>query len=793
MSPVSSPTTSADAPEPGRTLLRRRRPEEDPGHTATNPLDAGATPRPRFQVTRRIVGASRYPLGVLTAIYAVNQSHQFLVPVLFPFIKEEFQLSDTALGFLGGSYLFTLTVAMVPFGILADRVRRTKVIGWGTAAWGLAMLYAGLAGSYVHVFLARTFLGIADPADNPTSQSLLADYYPVIQRAKVMGVYEAGRLLGILALPIAGAMAEAWGWRSAFFFFALPGFVLAVMAWFLPEPVRGGQDRRHQMRDAPDRSSADDEVEEPSVYDRQSSWHAYKAVLRVPTFTISLVSSGVANFFLGGIAVWSVTYMIRYHDLGVSQASAAVGLFAIGALVGSLSAGSAADALASRGFGSSRIYVAGAARVLAFLLFIPTFLTSNTVLMLFLFTVAAAALVAPIPALHAVRADVLHPKLRGRGNALDAVTQSLAGAVSPILFGFVSDLLSLRAAFLTIVPVVGGAGLLLLVLGPRFYAIDTRRMLDEFASDRMRARSGGTSARDRSSGDPEPRRRDGVDSDDREPLLDVRDVEFSYGSLQVLFGVNFRLEQARCAALLGPNGVGKTTFLKVVSGHLEPQAGEILLDGEEITGIPPEQRAWLGVTLMAGGRSTFPSLTVRENLWMGAFPFVRRAPRLAESRMERVLDTFPPLRSRLSQTAGTLSGGEQQMVALGRALVAGSRLLLIDELSMGLAPVVTEELLAAAREIVALGTSLLIVEQSVDIALELADDVFAMEKGEIERLGSARTLRRKSPDEIPSLLLGPTPADGRGSAGSGRSRKPRRSRRSRSGTRTQQSKRGRSG
>lgn len=732
--------------------------DERPGAPATAVLDGRAgslghsvlapslTPRPAFQVTRRLVGVSKYPLGLLTAIYAINQSHQFLLPVLFPFIKQEFRLSDTALGLLGGSYLLMLTVGTVPFGILADRVRRTKVIAWGTSAWGVAMIYAGLAGSYVHLFVARTLLGVADPADNPTSQSLLADYYPVNQRARVMGIYEGGRLLGILALPIAGGMAEAWGWRATFFFFAMPGFVVAAMAWRLHEPERGIQDRRHQ--------NLDGGIEE-SGYLRMSSWRAYAQVLRIPTFSVQLVSSGLANLFLGGVGVWAVTFMIRYHDVSVSGASVAIGLFAVGALVGSLSAGYVADFLTFRGLRASRVYVAAGGRIMATLLFIPAFVTGNLAMMLVLFTVGAAVLVAPAPALNAVRADVLHPHLRGRGNALDAVTQSLAAAVSPIVFGVLSDMVTLRSAFLVMTPVVGLAGLVLLLLGPPLYARDERRVLRAVSGDDDVDETVQTVSAPRETAAARaaaPDARSGGDGAG-EDLLVLRDVDCSYGPLQVLFDVSLVVPRGRCVAILGPNGAGKTTLLKVVSGHVDPRAGSVVFDGRDIGGVPPDQRARLGITLMGGGRSTFPSLSVYENLWLGAFPYATDAARLVDERVDAVLDVFSALRPRLRQAAGTLSGGEQQMIALGRALVAGSELLLIDELSMGLAPIVTEELAQVVPDILDLGTTILVVEQSVPVALDIADEVYGMEKGSLRRLGTARSLRRKGGDRLARSLM----------------------------------------
>jgi ABC-type branched-subunit amino acid transport system ATPase component len=221
-----------------------------------------------------------------------------------------------------------------------------------------------------------------------------------------------------------------------------------------------------------------------------------------------------------------------------------------------------------------------------------------------------------------------------------------------------------------------------------------------------------------------------------ETLLAVDAVDFSYGPIQVLFGVSLRVPKGGRVALLGPNGAGKSTLLGVISGLLRPSRGSVWFDGGDISEFTPEERAQVGISQVPGGRAIFPSMTVEENLWLGTYPFAAER-QLVKARLEAVLTVFPPLRGRLRQTAGTLSGGEQQMVSLGRALMAGPELLMADELSLGLAPVITESLFRVLEHIVELGTSLLIVEQSVNVALGIADEVYFMQKGEVRHLGAA--------------------------------------------------------
>ncbi len=728
------------------------------------PLAPNRTPRPTFQLTRRLVGASRWPLILLTAIYAINVADQYVVPTLFPLLKQEFGMSDSALGILSGSYVVVVTLGTIPFGYFADRMKRTRIISWGTAVWGLAMIWTGAAWSYGSLFAARMVLGAADPCNKPTSQSLLADYYPSVQRSKVMSVYQAGQLIGVLFVPISAAMATQWGWRSAFFFFSIPAFIVAVLARRLPEPVRGQQDRIQQ--------GLDPVMDHASAYDTMSSRDAYRELFRIRAFTLMALSSGVGSLFFGAIGTWSPTFFVRYHDMTISQAASALSLLALGGLVGVLLSGWAADYLTYRGLRAGRLLVSVLARLASLPLFILTFTVNNTPLMLLCFTLAAMCLVAPQAPMNAARADVLHPRLRGRGTAVDVVVQSATAAIAPVLVGFLSDRYGLRAAFLICVPLMGLSGLIVLFAIPPY--IREERQLRELVRREALGDDidvdepgpdgdGPDGGRPSTDGDPSPgpagvapavaRHGDGARAapQDEETILVVEDLDLSYGPIQVLFGVGLRLPDGGIHALVGRNGVGKTTLLSAIAGLVDGHRGRIVFQGTDLTGVPADQRVRLGITLMAGGRSTFPTLTVQENLWMGAYPF-HRSEALVRGRMEALLEVFPTLRSRLRQTGGTLSGGEQQMVALGRALMAGPRLMLVDELSLGLAPVVIEQLLPVVRGIRELGTTVLMVEQSVSVALEVADTVMFMEKGEVFSLGDAAALGNG--DELVRMMMG---------------------------------------
>jgi len=230
------------------------------------------------------------------------------------------------------------------------------------------------------------------------------------------------------------------------------------------------------------------------------------------------------------------------------------------------------------------------------------------------------------------------------------------------------------------------------------------------------------------------------DTDPRgQRVLEVRDIDFSYGHLQVLFGISLEVFRGEALALVGTNGAGKSTLLRVIAGLETPTTGSVTFDGRDITGARAERLAGEGLILIPGGRAIFTDMTVAENLEMQAL-CIRRQRGLVKERTERVLTTFPRLAERLHQQAGTLSGGEQQQLALGKALMLDPQVLCIDELSLGLAPVVIGELMAIVRQLNESGITLVVVEQSLNIAAQLCERAVFLEKGEVRFEGQTADL-----------------------------------------------------
>jgi branched-chain amino acid transport system ATP-binding protein len=223
-------------------------------------------------------------------------------------------------------------------------------------------------------------------------------------------------------------------------------------------------------------------------------------------------------------------------------------------------------------------------------------------------------------------------------------------------------------------------------------------------------------------------------------MLKVEDLHVSYGAIEALHGVSLDVNEGELVTIVGNNGAGKTTTLMTITGVLTPSAGRVLVDGQDATRLPPHKVVGLGVALCPEGRLIFGRLTVRENLLLGSYQ--RNDSRAVRSDLDRMYDLFPRLLERRSQQAGTLSGGEQQMLAIGRALMSRPRLLMLDEPSLGLAPLVVERIFDVIRDLHREGVTILLVEQNAYQALHVADRAYVLETGEIRLSGPAAELAR---------------------------------------------------
>jgi len=262
-----------------------------------------------------------------------------------------------------------------------------------------------------------------------------------------------------------------------------------------------------------------------------------------------------------------------------------------------------------------------------------------------------------------------------------------------------------------------------------------------------------------------------------DPILVCKDVDVAYDRVQILFGVDMDVQENEIVALLGTNGAGKSTLLKAISGLVDPVGGTITFDGQDITHANAVQTARMGIVQVPGGKAVFPTLSVAEHFKAGTWLYSKEDPDEVKARVDHVLGMFPRLRERWDQMAGNLSGGEQQQLALGMAFVAKPRLLIIDELSLGLAPTIVEQLLGIVRDIHMSGCTIILVEQSVNVALTVAERAYFMEKGEVRFSGPTADLLERG-DILRSVFLeGAASVADEGDGAGGTIKQPARARR----------------
>jgi len=312
--------------------------------------------------------------------------------------------------------------------------------------------------------------------------------------------------------------------------------------------------------------------------------------------------------------------------------------------------------------------------------------------------------------------------------------------LGPIVAGLLSDATSERVAILVVsVPfkVIGGV---LLIAASRHIRHDLSLVVDEIEKDRA---------------DLEWRRSHA----DEMPAIELRDIDFSYGPVQVLFGVDLQVERGETLALLGTNGAGKSTILRVISGLAVPSRGVVRLDGSDVTLTSPQTRVDLGIQQLPGGKAVFAPLSIIDNLRTSGWA-LRKDPKLVQARIDEVLELFSTLATRLDEPASALSGGQQQMLALAMVLMHEPDVLLIDELSLGLAPGVVAELLEIVETLKAKGQTMVIVEQSLNVAMAIADRAVFIEKGHVRFDGPTRELAARD-DIARAVFLGEASASAR--------------------------------
>ena len=668
---------------------------------------------------KRFRGGTIAPLATLTAIAFFDEFDSAAFNVLTPEIRRAFDLTTAEIGGIIALNIVMTTAFVVPIGYIADRVSRKWFVVVSGIAAAVTSFTTGLAGAVWFLVLMRFGNGVGRLVNNPVHTSLISDYYAADERPAAISVHRASEPLGAIVGPllVGGVVAALGVWRWAFWLLAIPAALAALVASRLREPLRGGTE---------DRASAEEAVkEEPIPFSR-----AFRMLYHVRT----LRRIWLANFF-GGAALFPLlpVFALLWDEefgIGTSGRSFIASGGAAATLVGVLAAAPLTARLLRRGPHLVQL-VAGLALACNAALLLVVAISPNVWVAVGAFCLIQFGFGIFNPTALTVASIVIPPRIRSQGFAYTPLFLTL-GAILAFPLGGVADEFGYRWALTTFAPIVVFAGLVF-ASAARFVKPDWDRAVKTLETEaKLR----------------EERLTKGARS-----LLVCRGLDVSYDLVQVLYDVNVEVKEGEIVALLGTNGAGKSTLLKTVAGLMHPDAGVVYFDGRNITFHEPEDVAAEGVALSPGGQALFPNVTVRETLLAAAWT-ARRSPGDVEARMRDALELFPRLGERAGHRAGTLSGGEQQMLALAQVLVAKPKLLMIDELTLGLAPKIVDELLDAVRAIHARGVTIVLVEQSVNIAATIAHRCYFLERGQIRFEGPVSELLSRT-DLLRSVFLKP--------------------------------------
>jgi ABC-type branched-subunit amino acid transport system ATPase component/predicted MFS family arabinose efflux permease len=607
-----------------------------------------------------------------------------------------------------------LVLSTLPFAWLADRYNRAKVLAVATTIWsGFIALGAFVPNAFL-MGLVRIGAGFGAGASVPIPNALVADTYPIRVRARMFSIHGLGRPLGLVIGPffvgaVAAQASGSEGWRWALIAIAIPALLIAVGLFFLRDPGRGHHEQEavlgHQLK-------AEDD---PPV--RLSSVSA--RLNKVKTFRYLVLGIGMLGFALVSVPTRVAFLLDESYGYDAYKRGWVISLTYLPALLAIPLVGRLGDKLfrkdprwAARLFGIL---------VIAYGVFITIGSRFEAIALLVLFValgnacqLAAATQIGPIIS------AVVPYRMRAQAFALVGFYIFLLGGFfGGLAVAAIADDYGERTALLTVVPFGTILGGLLVLRGARFMKRDISLVVEELLDEQEEQR--------RVANDP-----------DNVPVLQVHNLDTSYGPVQILFDVNLEVKRGEVLALLGTNGAGKSTLLKAVSGLVLPDRGVVRMNGRTITLTDPEIRVSMGMSLVPGGEAIFPNQTVAEHLELCSWLIEDPAKR--KERVEAVYETFPALKQHVKTRAGSLSGGQQQMVALSKAVILEPELLLIDELSLGLAPLVVQDLLEVVQGLRTTGVTMVIVEQSVNVALAIADRAIFMERGRIRFEGPANEL-----------------------------------------------------
>ena len=666
---------------------------------------------------------------VLLALNSLDELESSSLGILAPDIGESFGVSDGAMTAITTASLFFLVLGAGPMGWMADRFRRGPIVGIASGAFAAFTALSGAAVNALMFFFMRFLSGVSKSNTITVHPSMLADAYPIQTRGRMFAATAgAGLVFGSVSPILAGGIA-VWmggddGWRWAFYLLGLPTAAFAFLAFFLKEPPRGQWEQKHVL-------GAGLQQDDKMPISVEAAFARIWNIDTIRNLTIAFAAIGFALFPAGSIGSFFLEERFGLNALerGLAVAPAGIGLLVVLPIVG-------------RRFDSTfRKDPDRALRILGTLL-VPIGLLvpiqyhmPNLALFILLAAIGSTLLGGAFAMVQPAIQSVFPYRLRGMGATFLTFFMVMGGGVGgSIIAGFLQNEFGERTAITIITATAMPVGAYFVLQGANRLRRDLSLVVGELQEEQA-----------------EERRRAESDPEDI-PAIQMAHVDFSYGQVQVLFDLGFEVRKQETLALLGTNGAGKSTALKVITGLVTPERGVVRLHGQTITFATPEQRAIMGLHLLPGGEGVWIDMSIRDNLLMGAYAY-RKDPDDRDRRIEKVFDMFPDLATRPKELAGNLSGGQQQMLALARVMLHEPEVLMIDELSLGLAPVVVQSLLESIEELKAQGQTMIIVEQSLNVALAIADRAVFLEKGQVRFEGPAQELAERD-DLARAVFLG---------------------------------------
>jgi len=657
---------------------------------------------------------------VLGLLISLDQLTLGAVQTIEPELRRTFHISSGTVVFISTASGLFFALGAIPLGWLADRMRRVPIVGVTSLLGAVFTFLTGAALSGFMLFWMVCLTGITKANDIAVHPSLIADNYPIGIRARMSAVMNLGQqVLGNLSPLLVGSIATfadhrsggTEGWRWAFYILGIPVTFVAVLAFFIKEPPRG----QFEKDDVLGEVIEDKNPAQPSM---EAAFTRLKKIATIRTAIGAFAALGFGIFALGGLRVLYLNDTLHVHKilergfiLSLSGWAAVPFLYPVGSYFDRTYRKDPAKALVIVG-----------ALILPSALFTPLQFSTHSIAWFVIWGVPQAVLTACAFAMVTPVLQAVCPyRLRGLGTAMGVMyVVFIGGFAGGVLADFFTNAIGVRGAVLILGIPTSIIGSLFLMNGARHIRHDLSLVVEELLEEQAEQRK---------------RAEHGV----RTPVLQVANINFSYGTVQVLFDLNFEIHKGECVALLGTNGAGKSTILRIISGLEIPERGVVRLNGRNITYVAPESRARMGILQLPGGQGVFPSLTIAQNLAVSArLNGGTRAE--IDHRIDAILDLFPELAEHKRQPAGSLSGGQQRMLALARVLMHDPEILLIDELSLGLAPVVVQRVLQLVDQLKAHGQTMLVVEQSLNVALAIADRAIFLDRGEVRFEGSIRKL-----------------------------------------------------